>query len=149
MKRLNLITPAFLIFTLILVTSCEKDDTSLDGELGDESGIKWDADETAEEIMNGIKLILSYNATAESFEGTLENLNTSISPQVRVEVHVFDAAGKSKEYGPTTPADMDPGEVRNVSLPTTGAGAFVSFSMHPEVGSGGEGSGEGPEGSGS
>ena len=140
MRQLKMVIPLVMTISFILVTSCEKDDTSPNGELGDESGIRWDADTTAEEIVNGIKLILSFNASEDAFEGTLENLNTVISPQVRVEVHVFDAAGKSTEYGPTTPADMDPGEVRDVSLPTPGIGAFVSFSMHPEVGSGGEGS---------
>jgi hypothetical protein len=82
--------------------------------------------------------VLAYNSSSQAFEGTLKNLNTSIAPQVRVEVHVYDAAGKSTEFGPTIPADMDPDETRNVTLEVVGAGSFVTFSMHPEVGLGGE-----------
>lgn len=111
------------------------------GETGNESGTMWNAADTADEIVNGVRLILSYNSSTQAFEGTLENLNTTTAPQVRVEVHVFDAAGNSKEYGPTTPKDMAPKEKRNVSLPVPGAGNFVKFNMHPEVGSGNGGSG--------
>lgn len=112
------------------------------GEAGNESGMSWNVSETANEIVNGIRLILSYNSVNKSFEGTLENLNTTMSPQVRVEVHVYDATGNSTEFGPTTPADMNPGEKRNIVLPTPGAGNIATFKMHPEVGSGGgEGSG--------
>lgn len=123
------------------------------GEGGNESGTLWDASATADEIVNGLHLILSYDASTECFVGTLENLNTTTAPQTRVEVHIFDAAGNSTEYGPTPAVDMAPGEIRNVQLCITGAAPFVQFNMHPEVGSGGEGgesgegSGEGGEGS--
>lgn len=104
------------------------------GEAGNESGLLWNSIDTADETVNGIRLKLAYDAATESFIGTLENINTLVAPQVRVEVHVFDAAGNSTEYGPTTPADMAPGEIRNVSLPVPGAGNFITFNMHPEVG---------------
>lgn len=104
------------------------------GEGGNESGTLWSIDQTADETINGIQLILSYDMATQTFIGTLENKNTTTMPQVRVEVHIFDAAGNSTEYGPTAPADMAPGETRNVTLPTPGAGTFVSFNMHPEVG---------------
>lgn len=109
------------------------------GEGGNESGMLWGINETADEIVNGIHLILSYDTSTESFVGTLENINTTIAPQVRVEVHVFDATNNSTEFGPTTPADMAPGEIRNVTLPITPGSTFVKFNMHPEVGSGSSG----------
>ena len=104
------------------------------GEGGNESGMLWNATDTADEIVNGIHLILSYDQATESFVGTLENINTNTAPQVRVEVHVFDAAGNSTEFGPTTPADMVPGEIRDVSLPIAAGTTFTQFNMHPEVG---------------
>ena len=156
MKRLFWISP--MLIALVLVTiSCQKTNVSpegLGGEAG-ESGTMWDRAATANEIVNGVNLILYFDETSESFVGTLENMNTTISPQVKVEVHVYDAAGKSTEFGPTTPGDMQAGEVRNVTLPAPGSGNFVQFNMHAEVGSstsggegGSEGGNEGPEGSG-
>lgn len=131
-----------LLFVLFVsLTSCDKDNenTNEKGENGNgvelgESGKKWNRADQANEVVNGINLILSYDSATESFKGTLHNLNTKIAPQVRVEVHVYDSNGNSKEYGPTTPADMQPNEKRSVVLKTTGAGNFVTFAMHPEVG---------------
>ena len=137
-----------------MFVSCQKNELGeteegLGGEVG-ESGQLWNRGSTASEIVNGIKLILTYDAANESFKGTLENLNTKVAPQVRVEVHVYDAAGNSAEYGPTAPADMQAGEKRNVTLAAPGAGNFVTFAMHPEVGGSdsgeGTGGGEGSEG---
>lgn len=122
----------------IVSTSCTKDNgegpEGSGGEGGNESGVLWSCNETADETVNGVRLILDYDAANESFVGTVENLNTVTAPQVRVEVHVFDAAGNSTEYGPTAPGDMTPGEIREVVLPVPGAGNFVNFNMHPEVG---------------
>lgn len=144
-----------LIFTMLfacslLITSCTKESMgegsegpegteSAEGgnEGGNESGMRWGINQTADEIVNGIHLILSYDTSTSSFVGTLENINTTIAPQVRVEVHVFDANGNSTEFGPTTPGDMTPGEIRNVTLAITPGTTFEEFNMHPEVGGSG------------
>lgn len=104
------------------------------GEGGNESGTLWNIADTADETVNGLRLIISYDSATQTFTGTLENLNSTTMPQTRFEVHVFDAAGNSTEYGPSTPVDMAPGETRNVSLQVTGAQNFVQFNMHPEFG---------------
>ena len=132
-----------LIAMFSILMSCQKDDLEegLGGEDG-ESGVRWNRNDTANEVINGINLILVYDEPSGAFKGTLENLNTKVASQVRVEVHVYNANGKSTEYGPTTPADMQPGKKRDVTLAAPNAGNFVTFAMHPEVGSsGGEGSG--------
>lgn len=159
--------PFLLLLTLLLAIACSDNATGPEvsggegsgiegpegtgGEQG-ESGTMWNINDTADEIVNGVKLILNYNLVSQAFEGTLENMNTNVAQQVRVEVHVYDAAGNSQEFGPTTPGDMTPGEKRNVTLPIPGAGSIAKFQMHAEVGSsssGGEGSGgEGSEGGG-
>ena len=59
-------------------------------------------------------LILTYNADNKAFEGSLENTNTTIAPQVRAEVHVYDTSGKNTEYGPATPAEIAPEETSDV-----------------------------------
>ena len=162
MKKVALIFTMFLAFALML--SCTKDSAGGEGpegtetgigegaegshnegnggegsggEGGNESGMLWNIDETADEIVNGIRLILAYDAASSSFVGTLENINTTTAPQVRVEVHVFDASGNSTEFGPTDPADMAPGAMRDVTLPITAGTSFVQFNMHPEVGGSG------------
>ena len=145
MQKSKLFMVMLMSIILIISSACSDNPTCVEdtegtgGESG-ESGKSWAVTDTADEIVNGVRLILSYNSSTQSFEGTLENLNTVIAPQVRVEVHVYDSAGNSKEYGPTTPEDMNPGEKRNVTLPTPGADNIATFKMHPEVGSG-EGSG--------
>ncbi|TKG88244.1 hypothetical protein EYV94_27300 [Puteibacter caeruleilacunae] len=151
MKRFKMIYSLFFLLMLV-ATSCQESEMEgaegtegQGGEIG-ESGQQWDRSATANEIINGVNLILTYDATSESFKGTLENLNTKVAPQVRVEVHVYDAAGNSTEYGPTTPKDMQAGEKHNVVLATPGAGSFVTFAMHPEVGGSGSEAGEGSGG---
>ena len=140
MKKISLI---LLTISTVFFTSCNQNNgegpEGLGGEGGNESGMIWAIDETANEIVNGINLILTYNAATSTFEGTMENLNTTTAPQVRVEVHVFDASNNSTEFGPTTPIDMTPGQMVNVSLPITPNSAYVSFNMHPEVGGGNSG----------
>ncbi|GEM_PF-2575365 len=146
------------IMICMALISCKKDDTTPvnSSESGEgngtgaeagESGLLWNRADVANETINGINLILSFDEATETFKGTLENTNTNVAQQVRVEIHVFDAKNNSKEYGPTTLGDMQPGEKRNVILPVPNAGNFVKFQMHPEVGN--SGSGESGEGSGS
>ena len=107
------------------------------GEEGNESGLLWNKEDTADEIVNGVHLILDFDTLTESFIGTIENINTILAPQVRVEVHVYQSETSTEEFGPTTPGDMDPGAMRDVTLPITPGTEFVKFNMHPEVGSSG------------
>ena len=109
------------------------------GEAGNESGTLWDIMATADETVNGLRLILSFDPASNTFSGTLENTNSSIVPQTRIEVHVFDANNVSTEFGPTPGVDMQPGAIRNVSLVIAGGLNPVQFNMHPEFGSAGAG----------
>lgn len=126
-----------LALGLISTVACKKQTPTpnVSGETGNESGILWNKNDTANEIVNGLHLILYYDPLSQAFKGTLENTNTVMAPLTRVEVHVFDVNNNSKEYGPTPSVNMQPGTKRNVTLPVPGAGAFVKFNMHPEVGS--------------
>lgn len=111
-------------------------------EQGEESGAELALDARYDEVRNGARLLLAYDAQSNSFIGTVENTTDRTLKRVRVEVHLSNG----KELGPTTPADLAPGEKREVRLPATETG-FDGWVAHPEVGSG-EGVGEhGGEGS--
>ena len=79
---------------------------------------------------------------AEFFAQELLGLDDTLQ-RVRVEVHLSNGI----ELGPTTPADLGPGQQRDLELKAT-AKDFDGWSAHPEVGSGehgGEGSEDGGE----
>ena len=102
----------------------------------EESGDQFGLDETYDKTRAGTRLIISYDAAANAFTGTVENTTTTTLERVRVEVHLSNGT----ELGPTTPTDLAPGQKVPVTLAATSE-AFESWSAHPEVG-GGDGSGE-------
>ena len=108
---------------------------------GEESGTELALNETYDNVRNGARLILTYDAQSNSFNGTVENTTERILERVRVEVHLSNGT----ELGPTVPGDLKSGEKRNVTLKATSK-AFDGWSAHPEVGNeehdGREGGGE-------
>ncbi|MHC4640717.1 MAG: hypothetical protein ACYS32_03665 [Planctomycetota bacterium] len=104
---------------------------------GEESGTELALNEVYDEVRNGVRLILTYHAQSNSFNGTVENTTERILERVRVEVHLSNGT----ELGPTIPGDLKPGEKRNVTLKATSK-AFDGWSAHPEVGSAEHGGGE-------
>ncbi len=108
------------------------------GEEGEESGDVLALNETYDKVRNGARLILAYDAQSNSFNGTVENTTDKTLIRVRVEVHLSNG----KELGPTTPADLGPGQKRDVKL-TAASKDFDGWTAHPEVGIGEHGSSEG------
>ena len=98
-------------------------------EEGEESGTELALNETYDNVRNGARLILAYDKQSNSFNGTVENTADETLQRVRVEVHLSNGI----ELGPTTPADLRPGEKRNVKLTATSKN-FDGWSAHPEVG---------------
>ena len=109
--------------------SGEHGNGSESGEEGEESGTQFALGETFDQIRAGARLILSYDSTANAFTGTVENTTGGTLSRVRVEVHLSNGI----ELGPTTPVDLAPGQVAEVTLPA-GSQPFASWSAHPEVG---------------
>ena len=107
------------------------------GEESEESGTQYALNQTYNKVRNGARLILAYNAKSNAFKGTVENTTGKTLKQVRVEVHLSNGT----ELGPTTPADLGPGEKRSIKLKATSR-KFEKWSAHPEVGIGEHGSGE-------
>ena len=107
----------------------------------EESGTELGLNESYDAVRNGARLVLRYDAHSYAFLGYVENTTEDILKQVRVEVHLSNGV----ELGPTTPADLDPGERLDVSLVATSKD-FDGWTAHPEVGEGGEhGQGEGDD----
>jgi len=106
-------------------------------EQGEESGRELALDETYDEVRNGARLILSFDGDSNSFAGTVTNTTKKTLRKVRVEVHLSNG----RELGPTTPADLAPGEEIEVKL-TAESRDFEGWTAHPEVGSGEHGHGE-------
>ena len=124
----------------------DRDGREHHGEEGEESGTELTLDESYDDVRNGARLVLTYDAQTNSFNGTVENTTEEKLERVRVEVHLSNG----KELGPTTPADLGPGEKRDVKLSAT-SNDFDGWTAHPEVGGsehgregehGGEGRGE-------
>ena len=95
---------------------------------GEESGTQYAPDETFDEARAGARLVLSYDSAANAFTGTVENTTGDTLRRVRVEVHLSNGI----ELGPTTPVDLAPGQMTEVTLPATSQ-PFISWSAHPEV----------------
>ena len=102
-------------------------------------------EDTYDETRYGARLIMSYDAAANAFTGTVENTTNRVLTRARVEIHLSNGT----ELGPTTPTDLAPGQVLQIRLPSTIA-PFTSWTTHAEIGneehgSGGEGHGSGGE----
>ena len=100
-----------------------------ESEGDEESGTQFALSDTFDEVRAGARLILSYDAPANAFIGTVENTTGATLSQVRVEVHLSNEV----ELGPTTPVDLAPGQVVEITLLATNQ-PFTSWSAHPEVG---------------
>lgn len=116
--------------------------TEAGSEDGEESGVSLTLDQTFDTVRNGARLILNYDAGSNSFVGTVSNTTDGILRRVRVEVHLSNGT----ELGPTTPADLAPGEKMDVNVAATEA-PFTGWTPHAEVdradGGGEHGSGDG------
>lgn len=108
---------------------------------GEESGTMLTPDQTYDEVRNGARLIMRYDAEANAFTGTVRNTTRATLPSVRVEVHLSNGT----ELGPTTPVDLAPGETIPVRLQAPDT-AFTGWTPHAETGpghgAGGAGGGE-------
>ena len=98
------------------------------------SGATLAPDATFDAVRGGARLVLNYNAAQQAFTGSVENTTGNVLGQVRIEVHLSTGV----ELGPTTPVDLQPGQVLPIELPST-TGSFTGWIAHAEVGSGGEG----------
>ena len=119
-----------------VISGCSSDDNY--DESGEESSIELALNESYDQVRNGARLIMAYDAQSNSFKGTVENTTDKTLKQVRVEVHLSNGT----ELGPTTPVDLEPGAKNEVELTATSKN-FDRWTAHPEVERGEHGQGGG------
>ena len=104
--------------------------SSESGEPG-ESGTQYGLADTARETRSGIDLVMSYDAAAQAFTGTVTNTTAAAVANVRVEIHLSNGV----ELGPTDQVTLSAGQTNPVELAASGQ-SFTRWSVHVELGSG-------------
>ena len=122
---------AVVLVVSVIINGCSGMNKPPTAEEGEESGTELALNDSYDHVRNGARLILTYDAQSNSFNGTVENTTNETLKQVRVEVHLSNG----KELGPTLAADLVPGEKRDVQLIATSTD-FDGWTAHPEVGGG-------------
>ena len=69
--------------------------------------------DTVQSHVEGAQLVLSYDFATGAFTGTVQNTTETKLHRVRVEVHLSNGT----TLGPTTPVNLAPGQVVDVTLP--------------------------------
>ena len=110
---------------LAMVAACRSGST----EPG-ESGVRWNADQTATDTRRGVDLVISYDASSRRFNGTVTNTTGATVTDVRVEIHLSNGT----ELGPTPRVDLAAGAKQSVTLDAAGQD-FDWYSVHVELGS--------------
>jgi hypothetical protein len=111
----------------------EYTDESKNTSEGEEPGTRIANNETYDAVRNGVRLILNFDGTSSSFNGTVENISDQTISNVRVEIHLSNGT----ELGPTKQVDLAPGRKKSVNLSAKDQ-TFSWFKAHSETGEGGE-----------
>ena len=111
-------------------TESGSEGSSGSGEPG-ESGTQYGLADTARETRSGVDLVMSYDAAAQAFTGTVTNTTGAAISNVRVEIHLSNGV----ELGPTARVTLTAGQTNPVQLAATGQ-SFTRWSVHVELGSG-------------
>lgn len=107
------------------------ENTETVSDTGEESGETLALDQTYDTVRIGARLILRYDAASNAFVGTVQNTTEDVLNSVRIEVHLSNGT----ELGPTTPVDLAPGQIVEVTLTATEE-TFTGWTPHAEVGTG-------------
>ena len=86
-------------------------------------------DDIHDEVRKGVRMVLSYDAEADAFIGTVENTTDITIQSVRVEVHLSNGT----ELGPTDPIELAAGKIVDVKLSAEGH-SFEWWTAHVESG---------------
>ena len=128
-QKYSILATIAILFIVVIGCSDTTKPSTDDGD--EESGTELALDETYDKVRNGVRLILTYDANSNTFNGTIENTTDEAITNVRVEVHLSNGT----ELGPTIPKDLAPKEKILIKLTATSTD-FDGWTAHPEVGSG-------------
>jgi hypothetical protein len=125
-----------MFMSILLITSFACQNKAAEKESnnsveGEEPGLQIAKNDTYDSVKKGVRLILSYDSTSSSFNGTIENVTNETIKYVRVEVHLSNGI----ELGPTKPIDLAPENKEDVMLSAEGQ-SFDWWKAHPEAGEG-------------
>lgn len=95
-----------------------------------ESVTQLGLDGVFDEVIEGLHVVMSYDAENHLFRGTLENTTEETLKEIEVEIHLSNG----KELGPEEFAEMTP-EMDFVVDFEAGEEDFKTWSVHVEVGS--------------
>lgn len=123
MKRVTQILAGAAAIVLVCCTGCVT-------ETDDYFPMRWQPHETATASNGGVDLSISYDSSAERFDGTVTNVTSATVTNVRVEIHLSNGT----ELGPTPLTDLTAGESKPVTLSSTGE-TFDWYTVHVELGS--------------
>jgi hypothetical protein len=143
MKK-KIIVISILISVILLISISYIGFSLIESNIEDreESGQRLNPDETYDGVLNEVHLIISYDDETDSFKGQVDNPTEKKLYDVRVEVHMYRGS-TTRELGPTTPKNLDPGESMEIELSAEGWN-FDSWTAHAETGSSEDHEGEEP-----
>ncbi len=152
MKRYLAILTMIAFALVAGITGCSTDEENpstenpvASGGSDEESSVRYGLNDKYDNVRNGARLVISYDAATDAFTGTVTNTTNGILTQVRVEVHLYNGTVTVDELGPTPNVDLQPGASHAITLPVGGQ-SFTEWVAHPEVGPSSGGGGEGGEG---
>ncbi|MCG9129877.1 hypothetical protein JT359_19980 [Candidatus Poribacteria bacterium] len=118
------------ILLMGVVISCSSTTNPIMDDGEEESDTELALDQAYDKIRSGVRVILTYDVSRKTFNGTIENTTDEPLKNVRVEVHLSNGI----ELGPTKATDLAPREKVLIKLTTTSTD-FDGWTVHPEVGS--------------
>lgn len=127
MRKRRFIVMLALVVVLLTILACSNPTSH-----NEESGTQYGIGDTCYEVKNGLRLIIAYEDSTDSFVGTVENVSSELIADVRVEIHLDSGT----ELGPTTYTDLEPEQITNIILEVNGE-AFVTWEVHAESGTSG------------
>ena len=126
-----------------------------EGGEGDPASPILALDESWDGVVNGLRVVMSYDSVRRSFSGTVENTTAQPVCSVQIELNLKQGTCTVVELGPSPVGDLAPGASATTELlvddePLAAGVAFDAWEIHPEVFDcncpSGEGGGEGDEG---
>lgn len=128
MSKKNSSMTAIGIILLAVIIGCSSTTNPTIDDGDEESDAELALDQTYDNTLSGVRLILTYDANSNIFNGTIENTTDEPLKNVRVEVNLSNGI----ELTPTKSTDLAPREKVLIKLTGTSTD-FDGWTAHLEV----------------